>query len=158
MVAVLIDAGAIAQGDVATLDSLVGAVLGGSATERWLNLTPEIDEDRAGSSGDSALFSFLAARGPSSPLATVMAGGVDGIELGIQHRAGVRAIVQLAEADVDLPEGWIVRQDHPRRGLVIAVPEGTTAAAVAAWAAAAIDELNRAPTTGRLQYEMYGSD
>ncbi len=158
MGAVLIDAGEIAQGDLAAVDRLVESVLTGSATERWLNLTPEVDEERAGPAGDSVLFSFLAARGPSSPLATVMAGGVDGIELGIQHRAGVRAAEQLADADVVLPEGWVVRQDHPRRGLVVAVPAGAAAADVAAWVAGAIDELNRAPVTGRLHYRLYGSD
>ena len=155
VVAVLIEAGAIAAGDLGTVAVVIGQVLDTEGAERWCNLTLEADEDAGPAHGDSALFSFLAARGPSSPLATVMCDGAGSIEIGIQHRAGVKAADQLADAGVERSDGWVVRQDHPRRGLVLWLPEGAGAESVAMWIIRSMDALNRAPTTGRITYEVF---
>lgn len=153
----MIEAGAIGRGDVAAVTAVVASTLGAGREagdgERWCNLTFEVDEDSDG--GDSPLFSFLAARGPSSPLVTVMRSGGGPVEVGIQHRAGVKAMAQLVEAGVDRGADWVVRQDHPRRGLVLAVPADVEAAAVAEWIVRSMDALNRAPTTGRITYEVF---
>ena len=153
----MIEAGAIGRGDMAGVTAVVASVLGASGgadgAERWCNLTFEVDDD--GGSGDSALFSFLAARGPSSPLATVMRTGDGGVEVGIQHRAGVKAMAQLVEAGVETAAGWVLRQDHPRRGLVLAVADDAGADAVADWIVRSMDALNRAPATGRITYEVF---
>lgn len=155
VVVVMIEAGAIAGGDLASVTAVIAGVLAADGTERWCNLTFEVDEDAGPGTGDSALFSFLAARGPSSPLATIMSAGVGPIEAGIQHRAGVKAMLQLSEAGVERCDDWVVRQDHPRRGLVVLVPEGTGADAIARWVVESMDALNRAPTTGRITYEVF---
>ena len=152
----LTEAGTIEPGDLRAVTTLLEQLLaGGDDGERWCNLTLEIDEHATSGTSDSVLFSFLAARGPSSPLATVMRADAHLIEIGLQHRAGVKAADQLADAGLERPEDWTVRQDHPRRGLVLAVPAGTPPPEIAAWIVRAMDELNRAPTTGRLRYERY---
>ncbi len=127
-------------------------------THRWCNLSFEVDEELA-PEPDSVLFGFLAARGPSSPLTTVMSarGGKrpHGPQLGIQHRAGPRCAEQLREASLELPDGWRVVQDHPRRGLVVALPDSTTVEEIAAWVLPAMHILNRAPTTDGVLYEVF---
>ena len=69
-----LDAGRIEAGALAQLvDVLRGVVIETAEGERWVNLTYEIDDDDPNAGFDSPLFSFLAARGPSSPFVTVMA-------------------------------------------------------------------------------------
>ncbi len=149
----LIEAGAIEPGDLRAVTALLELLLAPAGPgERWCNLTFEMSDDAP---SDSPLFAFLAARGPSSPLATVIRTEAGSIEVGIQHRAGVKAVVQLGAAGVEPGEGWVVRQDHPRRGLVLAVPDTTPVPEIVEWIVGAMDELNRAPTTGRLLYERY---
>ena len=38
------------------------------------------------------------------------------------HPTGGKAVARLAEAGVTVPDGWVVRQDHARRGLVVRTP------------------------------------
>ena len=48
--------------------------------------------------------------------------GIEHVALGIEHGSGIKAVERLRERGVRLPEGWEVMQDHPKRGLVVAVP------------------------------------
>lgn len=85
----------------------------------WINFSPGLDVDEPPPER-TALGSLLAARGPTVPLATwVPAQGRDPASAGIQHAQGIRTAAMLAERGVPVPEGWRVRQDHPRRGLVV---------------------------------------
>ena len=43
----------------------------------------------------------------------------EGVSVGLMHPTGGKAIARLALAGIDLPDGWVVRQDHVRRGLVL---------------------------------------
>lgn len=110
----------------------------------WCNLAfEELDDDHF----DSSLFGFLAARGPANPLATVMReSGDKPLSVGIQHQAGTKAAQQLRDADLGLPEGARVRQDHPRRGLVVEWPENASSEELADWLVPAMRVLNRART------------
>ncbi len=38
--------------------------------------------------------------------------------IGLMHPTGHKAVARLAEAGVAVPDGWVVRQDHARRGLL----------------------------------------
>ena len=53
--------------------------------------------------------------------------------LGIEHDAGRFAATQLADAGVPVPSGWRRLGDHPRRGLVLELPDGTEPAVVLDW-------------------------
>lgn len=148
--------GRIAADDLEAVAELLTDVLDERGT--WCNLVFEPLEDDEGPE-DSALFSFLAARGPSNPFATIMAGD-DGkrsssAQVGIQHRAGTKAAAQLREEALFLPEGARVRQDHPRRGLVVEWPTDSNVATLVGWLLPAMRLLGRAPTTNSILYEWH---
>ena len=48
--------------------------------------------------------------------------GREPASVGVHHSEGTRAVALLAERNVAVPRGWRTRQDHPKRGLVLAVP------------------------------------
>ena len=79
----------------------------------WINLQPDVDEDDVPPSG-SALFGLFSTRGPVVPLCTWHPGERSA---GVQHGTGPKVTSR-----IDVPAGWRVVQDHPRRGLVVRVP------------------------------------
>ena len=123
---------------------------------RWCNLFFEPIEDDS-IPPESALFGFLAARGPANPLATLMTPkkGEDYLlDVGIQHQAGTKAAAQLKEAELYGPTNARVVQDHPRRGLVIKWPSDHDLVALVAWLFPAMRELARAPSTNYILWEI----
>ena len=150
-------AGRFPTHDTSQAEDLLEKVL--RTESSWCNLSFEPLEDDE-QPPDSALFGFLAARGPANPLATVMAATTGRrprpIEVGIQHRAGVKAGGQLREAQLFVPDGARVAQDHPRRGLVVEWPDTADVVLLAAWLFPAMRVLGRAPTTSAVLYEWNG--
>ena len=65
------------------------------------------------------------------------------LSVGIQHQAGTKAAQQLREAELPIPTGARVRQDHPRRGLVVEWPDDATSEELADWLFASMRVLNR---------------
>ena len=100
------------------------------ATKRdgWVNVTPGLDVDFP-PPPRPALSGLFTARGPDVPLATWRPPNKpserEPATVGIQHAQGTRTIQRLAEGGVPVPEGWRRLQDHPRRGLVLAVPHSS---------------------------------
>ena len=95
-----------------------------SAGAGWLNLTPGLDMDTPPVERNP-LASLLAARGPTVPLGTwTPRRRRDPPTVGIEHAEGPKAVRMLAERGVPVPPGWRVLQDHPKRGLVVAVVGG----------------------------------
>lgn len=87
----------------------------------WVNCTPDIAEGGPPPPSPTGLGRLFGARGPAAPYATVVASPRGPHQLGILHAAGPQAVKLLRDGGVELPQGWVVRQDHPRRGLVVAV-------------------------------------
>lgn len=122
----------------------------------WVNLQAvEADEESPDAQPARAgLFALVSGRGPRIPVGTWVPaerGGRrrDPDSVGLQHPGGVRAYQQLLAAGVVPPAGATVLSDHPRRGLVLALPEGAAPADVLAWILAASDTLagRRLPDT-----------
>lgn len=123
----------------------------------WLNLSPLPDEESAAPRRQwlPHLFDLLLDAGPDVPVCTwVPAPGPDGkrgsrgvptTKIGVQHPSGQRAIERLRQAGIDLPVGWRVDQDHPRRGLVFAAPAGADHRATLEWLLRAGDFLSLGP-------------
>ncbi len=123
---------------------------------RWCNLVfePIQDEDAP---QESPLFGLFAARGPANPLATLMTPKKEVgylLDVGIQHRAGTKAAVQLREAELFGPKNARVVQDHPRRGLVVRWPLDGDTGSLANWLFPAMRELSRAPSTNSVLWEL----
>lgn len=124
----------------------------GRDRDGWVNLQPVEDDENAPDAppARAGMFNFLTARGPSLPVGTWVPGEVgpkrsERDSLGIQHPAGPKANRQLLAAGVTPPEGATLLSDHPRRGLVLSLPNGTPPAEVLRWLFAASDVLARAP-------------
>jgi hypothetical protein len=87
----------------------------------WINVTPGIPSDAV--ADDRSLFSWLVGARPQvAPLVTWMPdekhAGVG--TLGVLHARGQLTKEELAALGV--PEGWTLRQNHTRRGLLFFVP------------------------------------
>jgi hypothetical protein len=124
----------------------------------WLNFQPQVPEEhehqaRGMGSAIGVLFgAIFGARGPAVPLCTWVPMPGDRpphVEIGIQHARGTRAAQQLAEAGCPVPEAWRVLGDHPKRGLVVAVPVDADHGEVLHWLMAAGQQLSTVPLTGR---------
>ena len=75
--------------------------------------------------------------------------------LGLQHPAGSKAKPLLAELGNAVPEGWVVVQDHVRKGLVVAVPGDVGAEVALAWLLRAARLLSTIPLTGGWRAAVY---
>lgn len=125
----------------------------------WINLTPGLDMD-VPPPAPSPLTSLFSSRGPPVPLGTwTAAHRRHPATVGIQHPAGPQAGARLIELGVPIPETWRVVSDHPRRGLVVLPPPGTSPAdldAVLAWLLAATGALCPWPRTGEWRALCHG--
>ena len=132
---------------LATLEDL------GRDRDGWVNLQAvEDDEEEAPDAppARAGVFNFLTARGPRIPVSTWVPAAVgakrsEPDSVGIQHGAGPRAFRQLLAAGVTPPEGATMLSDHPRRGLVLALPDGAGPAEILSWLFAASDVLASDP-------------
>lgn len=142
--------GSLSGQDLSGLRELLTAVA--ETPGSWLNMSLE-ELDGPEAPGESFLFGFLAARGPANPLVTIMRESPEKpVSVGIQHRAGTKAAHQLREAELPIPGAGRVRQDHPRRGLVVEW-NGGDVEDLTAWLVPAVRVLNRARTNDALHWE-----
>jgi len=124
----------------------------------WVNLEPDVPDDEA----LPPVGGIFSARGPAVPLCTwtppaVNRKGVVGPQqLGVQHGIGAKARPRLRELRLEVPPGWVVRGDHPKRGMVIELPADTDPDVALDWILAAGEALATVPVTGRWHAAFYG--
>ncbi len=98
-------------GLVEVLDEVAGA------PGAWVNVEPDVDDSLR--TEVSGLFAWFSARGAQVPVGTFVAGtSRDVPSIGVDHGSGRGASDRLREAGLSAPDGWLLRQDHPKRGLV----------------------------------------
>ena len=131
-----------------------------SAHDGWINLLPGVDEDEAPEPERGGPFSVLfgSAQPPVTmgtwlPVRRPRPGAEE--TLGIMHPRGRHAVTWLREQGVALPSGWRVRQDHARRGLIVAAPAGAAHLEVLDWAVRAGDALAMVPLTGMWKAKVF---
>jgi hypothetical protein len=143
--------------DPQPLDAVVPALA--AARRGWVNLAPDLGDDHSAAQRGG----WFSARGPAAPHATYLAGRQrrsgrsDPAQVGIEHASGTKAAKRLAEAGHAVPAGWVVRQDHPKRGLVVEVPTGEPAERVVTWLLEAAVQLSRVPLGERWVAEVWDS-
>ena len=126
----------------------------------WVNFEPAVEAEDIAAAGSST-FALFSGRGPVVPLATwtparsQRRGRREPAMIGLQHPAGSRAKPLLAERGHPVPDGWVVVQDHVRKGLVLALPEGVAAADALVWVLRAARLLSTVPLTGRWRAAVY---
>lgn len=132
-----------------------------AAADGWINLMPGVDEAEAEQT--TAPGAFAALFGPSQASVTMCTwlaarrGRRSGERptVGIVHPRGRFAVRQLAALGVALPDGWVVSQDHARRGLIVVAPPDAAHAVVLTWALDAGAALAMVPLTGTWQAEVH---
>src|SRR4029453_10013933 len=99
------------------------------------------------------------ARGPTVPLGTwTPPHGRDPATAGIVHPEGPQAVRMLKERGAPVPAAWRVLQDHPKRGLVVAIAGGTGRDVLdraLVWLVAATGALCQWPRTGEWRALCY---
>jgi hypothetical protein len=131
------------------------------AGDGWINLLPGVeleDEDRP--TVPTGLFGLFGNKQPPVTMATLMPPkptrrAFDGVTIGLLHPSGAKSARRLAEAGVPVPPGWVVRQDHTRRGLVVRSAIDAAATDVVGWAVRAGTILCREEMTGTWQAVVY---
>jgi hypothetical protein len=126
----------------------------------WMNLLPGVPEDYADPQPSAGLFAFFGSRTPPVTMATVMPPkrdrrATEGLTVGLMHPTGARAVARLAEEGIEIPTGWVVRQDHARRGLLVRTMPSAGEAEVVDWCVRAGTALCRAPMTGQWRAVVY---
>lgn len=132
----------------------------GEAGAGWVNFEPAVEAEDIAAAG-SGTFALFSGRGPVVPLATwtpattQRRGRREPAMIGLQHPAGSKARPMLAELGHPVPDGWIVVQDHVRKGLVVTLPEGVAAADALGWVLRAARLLSTVPLTGQWRAAVY---
>lgn len=126
----------------------------------WINLMPGIDEEASDVHPRAGLFAFFGSNAAPVTMTTLMPpkkdrSGTEGVTVGLMHPTGGKAVARLAEAGVTVPDGWVVRQDHARRGLLFRTPVAVSELDVVAWSVRAGTALCRAEMTGRWRAVVY---
>jgi hypothetical protein len=126
----------------------------------WINLMPGIDEEASDVHPRAGLFAFFGNNAAPVTMTTLMPPKkerreTEGLTIGIMHPTGGKAVARLAEAGVLVPEGWVLRQDHARRGLLVQTPVVVSEEDVMDWSVRAGTALCRAEMTGRWRAVVY---
>jgi hypothetical protein len=128
------------------LDALVAASRGG-----WVTLLPGVP-DEAAPPPRSALARLFSGQGPMATVCTWVAPQAKGkpphVELGVLHATGPKVAKRLDGLGLAVPPRWVVLADHPKRGLVVAVPPDATPMESVTWLLDAGKKLCRVPMTG----------
>ena len=129
------------------------------AHKGWINFEPAVAVEDV-PPPKSGLFSLFSGRGPEVPLATWSPGEAhknrtEPAMVGILHPSGTQAKAKLADRGAAVPEGWVVMQDHSKKGLVVAVPPSVDHKDVVKWLLRAATALSVIPVTGTWRATVY---
>jgi hypothetical protein len=101
----------------------------------WMNIEPFVPEDDLAelrARTPSALLRIFSAKGRAIPFGTVVVAPTE-LSVGLEHAMGAKVEPQLRELGITVPDTWRRQQDHPKRGVVYAVPRDESPAVVLGW-------------------------
>lgn len=136
---------AFTSADTGEVAELLTGVLRDPDARGWINVEPLLDEAIHLAYERSWVVKAFSGRGPGLPMGTVTADGDGGAVVGIEHGAGPHALKALNEEGIALPDQWVKKQDHARRGIVVEVPPPANAQAVLDFILRASEHLSKAP-------------
>jgi hypothetical protein len=105
----------------------------------WVNLQPDV-EDPPPDPRPGWFGSVFSNRGPGLPIATWHPG---------ERSAGVQHPTTKKVDRTEVPAGWAIKQNHPRRGLVVQVPAEVSDVDVVRWLVDLGEKLSPIPTHGK---------
>lgn len=101
----------------------------------WMNIEPFVEEedlDELRSRIPHPLVRMFQKAGAPIPLGTLARTGAV-LSVGLEHSHAARAIPFLRENGIVTPREWKIKQDHPRRGIVLEVAADTPPAELITW-------------------------
>lgn len=117
----------------------------------WMNIEPIVDDDDLAQLRETTphpILRIFSAKGRPIPFATVVVQH-DGLAVGLEHSRGARVVPELREYGVRAPSSWEQQQDHPKRGVVYAVPRDESPDVLLAWILDAATAVSGVPIRGR---------
>ena len=133
-----------------------------SAARSWVNLRPYFGEQfDEHIKQDPLMRRMFSARGHQVPHATWLPPYTkkrrsELATLGLIHPQGPKAIARLAAGGIVTPEDWIVKQDHSRRGIVLALPASVSSLQALTYLLDASEELCDLKLPGRWMADIVG--
>ncbi|HJM28134.1 MAG: hypothetical protein QF596_08950 [Acidimicrobiales bacterium] len=111
----------------------------------WVNIEPDVDRESVHTG--SIFWRAFSSRGPVIPKftwvsATTSKSSYQHAQVGLTHPTGNAVLERLKDFHVEIPQGWILEQDHPKRGLVLQLPNQYDAQAVIDFALSSIPVLS----------------
>lgn len=146
----------IGPGDLQRLADEASRLVGGGG---WITVAPLVPEDDRPEPDTGPISSLFSAGRHEVPLCSWVPARqgrrAKPDSLGIQHSTGTKSAARLAARGVPVPGGWKVLQDHPRRGLVVAPPVGTSVEAMFDWLLRAGSSLSKVDFDGRWDVRIH---
>ena len=132
--------------DLSTVISAMAEIAAAPGADGWVNIGPALtDEQAAAVPAKSGLAAWFSGRGPTVAMGTWMPAPTGGrskaAQVGVEHGQGPNALKRLREAGLELPAGWVKRQDHAKHGVVVGVGADVELTAVADWMVRAVTVL-----------------
>jgi len=119
----------------------------------WVTFSPWVDPEDI--PVVSVLKKLFSARGSQVPEITwVPARNGEPAQVGILHSTGGNALERLGERGVHIPDEWKAVSDHTLRGLLLAMPPGTSARRLVRFCVESARALAAVPTDDRFIAEV----
>ena len=134
------------RGDISAVVAAMVETAAAADAVGWVNVGPALtDEQAAQVPARSGLAAWFSGRGPAVAMGTWMpapsAGRLRPAQVGVEHGQGPNALKRLREAGLELPDGWVKRQDHAKHGVVVEIGDDVELAAVVDWMVGAVTIL-----------------
>ncbi len=135
--------------DLSAVVAAMAEIAAAPGASGWVNIGPALtDEQAAAVPARSGLAAWFSGRGPTVAMGTWMPAPTGArskaAQVGVEHGQGPNALKRLREAGLELPRGWVKRQDHAKHGVVVEISSNVDLSAVVEWIVAAVTIL----TTG----------
>jgi len=132
--------------DHSAVVSAMAEIAAAPGADGWVNIGPALtDEQAAQVPVKSGLAAWFSGRGPVVAMGTWMPAPTVGrsraAQVGVEHGQGPNALKRLRESGLDLPDGWVKRQDHAKHGVVVEIGAAAELAAVVGWMVRAVTIL-----------------
>ena len=132
--------------DLSVVVSAMAEIAVAPGVDGWVNIGPALtDEQAAQVPARSGLAAWFSGRGPSVAMGTWMPDPTSGrsraAQVGVEHGQGPNALKRLREAGLDLPVGWVKRQDHAKHGVVAEIGADVDLVDVVDWMVRAVTIL-----------------
>ena len=149
--------------DFSAVVAAMAEIASDADSDGWVNIGPLLSVEMVAQVPTrSGLAAWFSGRGPAVAMGTWIPAPSVGrsrvAQVGVEHNQGPNALERLREAGLELPEGWVKRQDHAKHGVVVEIGGDVELAAVVGWLVEAVTILTSDIAVGdRFNAHVYRS-